>query len=104
MVITISVMPPFTYPSLLPCSHKVITVLCDLQIFSCPTNGNVTRVHCTVTLETGTSSALMTFGAIHHRLEVSCVEVTFSVIYLHVESPLSDPAPPQPRLGRSFAM
>jgi hypothetical protein len=94
MIITMSVMPPFTYPSLSLCSHGVITVLYDLQIFPCPTNGDMTRVHYTVTPKTGTFGALMTFGAIHHRLEASYVEVTFSAIYLHVESPSSDPALP----------
>jgi hypothetical protein len=70
----------------------------------CPTNVDVTCVQCAATLETGTSSALMTFGAIHHRLEASCAEVTFDVIYLHAESPPSDPATPQPRLGRSSVL
>jgi hypothetical protein len=60
----------------------------------CLTNGDVTRVHCAVTLESGTSDALMTFDAIHRHLQVSCAEVTFGVIYLHAESPLSDPASP----------
>jgi hypothetical protein len=73
-------MPPFTYPRLSLCSHEVITVLCDLQIFLCPTNGDVTRVHYATTLETGTSSALMAFGAICRLLEASCAEVTFGVI------------------------
>jgi hypothetical protein len=31
-----SIMPLFTYPNLSPYSHGVITVLWDLQIFSCP--------------------------------------------------------------------
>jgi hypothetical protein len=96
MVITIFVMPPFTNLSISPCSHGIITVLCDLQIFAFPTNGDVTRVHCAATPETGTSGALMTFSAIHHRLGASCVEVTFDVIYLRIESPPSDPALPRP--------
>jgi hypothetical protein len=66
MVITMSIMHSFTYPSLSLCSHGIITVLCDLQIFLCPTNGDVTCVHCVVMLETETSGALVTFGAIHH--------------------------------------
>jgi hypothetical protein len=74
MIITMSVMPPFIYYSLSPCSHGVITVLCDLQIFLCPINGDVTRVHCAAALETGISSALMTFGAIHRHLESSCAK------------------------------
>jgi hypothetical protein len=55
MVITMSVLPPFTYLSLSLCSHGVITVLCDLQIFLCPANGYVIRVPCAVTLKTETS-------------------------------------------------
>jgi hypothetical protein len=93
MVITISVMPLFTYPSILLCSHRVITIICDLQIFSCPSIGDVTHVHCAATLETETSGALMTFSAICHCLEASCSEVTFGMIH-HVKSPPSDPAPP----------
>jgi hypothetical protein len=104
MIITISVMPRFTYPNLSLCSHGIIRVLCDLQIFLCPSNGDVTRVHCAATLETGTSGALMTFDAIHRNLEASCVEVTFGVIYLCTESPLSDLTLPRPRLGRSSAV
>jgi hypothetical protein len=45
MVITISVMFLFTYPNLSLFIHGVITVLYDLQIFPCPTNGDATRVH-----------------------------------------------------------
>jgi hypothetical protein len=89
MVITISVIPLFIYPSLLLCSYRVITVFYDLQIFLYPTNENVTCIHCAATPEIVTSSALMTFGVIHHRLEASNVEVTFGAIYLHVESPPS---------------
>jgi hypothetical protein len=96
MVIIISIMPLFTYPSLSPCNHGVITVLCDLQIFLCPTNGDVTCVHCIVMLETRTFGALMTFGAIHRRLEASCAEVTLGAIYLRTESPPFDPPPPRP--------
>jgi hypothetical protein len=80
-----------SYHILLLYSHGVITVIYDLQIFSCPTNGDVTRVHCVVTLETGTSSVVMTFDAICRRLDASCAEVTFGSIYLHAESPPSDP-------------
>jgi hypothetical protein len=94
MVIIMFVVPLFTYPSLSLCSHGVIIVLCDLQIFPCPTNGDVTRVHCAVMQETGTFGALVTFSAIHRYLEASCAEVTFGAIYLCVESHASDPAPP----------
>jgi hypothetical protein len=93
MVITMFVLPPFTYPSLSLCSHRVITVLCDLQIFSCPTNEDVTCVPCAMTLEIETSGVLMTFSAIRHRLEASCAEVTFGAIR-HAESPPSDLASP----------
>jgi hypothetical protein len=73
-------------------SHGVITILCDLQIFPCPTNGDVTRVHYAVTPESGTSAALMTIRAIHRHLEASCAEVSFGMIYLRTESPPSDQA------------
>jgi hypothetical protein len=86
MVITMSIMPPFTYPNLSLRSHGVITVLYDLQMFLCPTNEKVARVHCAAVLDTGTSSTLMTFGAALHRLEVSDVEVTLGTIS-HRESP-----------------
>jgi hypothetical protein len=84
---------PFIYHNLSLHSHGVIIVLCDLQIFSCPTNGNVTCVPCAATLETETSDVLMTFDAIRYRLEASCAEVTFGAIH-RTESPLSDPASP----------
>jgi hypothetical protein len=93
MVITMSVPPPFTYPSLSLRSHGVISVLCDLQIFLCPTNGNVTCVPCAVTLEAETSGILMTLSAICHRLEASSVEVSFGAIHC-TESSLSDTALP----------
>jgi hypothetical protein len=54
----------------------------------------MTRVHYAATLETGTSGALLTFGAINRHFEASCVEVTFAPSYLHAESPPSDLAPP----------
>jgi hypothetical protein len=91
MVITISILPPFTYPSLSLCSHAVIIVLCDLQIFPCPTNGNMTCVPYAVALKTETSGVLMPLGAIYHRLEASSVEVTFGAIHCAESSP-SDPS------------
>jgi hypothetical protein len=103
MVITMSVLPPFTYPSLSLCSHKVIIVLYDLQIFPCPTNGNMTRVPSAMSLETETSDVLMTLGAICHHLEASSMEVTFGAIRC-AESSLSDLASPKPRPGRSPAV
>jgi hypothetical protein len=44
MAITISVMPPFTYPSISLRSQRVITVRYDLQMFLCPLNSEATRV------------------------------------------------------------
>jgi hypothetical protein len=81
MVITMFVLPLFTYPSLSLHSHEIITVLYDLQIFPYPTNGNVTHVPSTTTLKTETSGVLMTLNAICHLLEASSVEVTFGVIH-----------------------
>jgi hypothetical protein len=103
MVITMSILSLFTYPSLSLRSQGVITVLCDLHIFPCPTNGDVTRVPCVVTLETETSGVLMTINAIRHHLEASCAELTFGTIR-RTESPPSNPAPPRPRLGRCPAV
>jgi hypothetical protein len=96
MVITMSVLPPFTYSNLSLRSHGVITVLCDLQIFLCPANENVTRVPNTVTLRLETSSVLMTLGAVCHHLEASSMKVTFGAIRCADSSP-SDPASPRPR-------
>jgi hypothetical protein len=45
MVIAMSVMPSFIYLDLSPHTHGVIIILCNLQIFSCPTNKRVTRVY-----------------------------------------------------------
>jgi hypothetical protein len=66
---------------------------CDLQIFLCPANGNVTRVPCAVTLKTETSGVRMTLGNIVHRLELSSTEVTFGAIHCDVSSS-SDPTSP----------
>jgi hypothetical protein len=55
-----SVMSPFTYPNMSPYSHGVITVFWDLQIFSCPTNKNVTHVHLVVSPAGKTFGTLMT--------------------------------------------
>jgi hypothetical protein len=86
IIIIISIMHPFTYPKLSLRSHRVITVIYDLQMFLCPTNEKATRVHCTAVLDTGTSSTLMTFGVALHCLEVSDAEVTLGAISHHVES------------------
>jgi hypothetical protein len=82
------VLPPFTYPSLSLRSHEVITILCDLQIFLCYTNGNGTCVPCVGTLKRETSSVQMTLGAICHRLEASSVEVTFGAIHCTALRPI----------------
>jgi hypothetical protein len=95
MIITISILRHLT-TLIYHCAIMKSLVFCDVQIFSCPTNKNVTRVHCATTLETGTSGALMTFGTIHRRLEASCAEITFNTMNFRTESPPSDPAPPRP--------
>jgi hypothetical protein len=93
MVITMFVLPPFTYPNLSLHSHGVITVLCDLQIFPCLTNESMTRVPYAVMLKSETSGVLMTLGAICLRLEACSAELTFSAICSAESSP-SDPASP----------
>jgi hypothetical protein len=95
MVITMSILPPFTYPNLSRRSHGVITVLCDLQIFLCLTNGNVTCVPCATMLNPETSGVLMTLRAICHRLGASSTEVTLNTI-CSAESSMSNPASPRP--------
>jgi hypothetical protein len=96
MVITMSVMPPFTYPNLSLYSHKVITIICDLQIFPCPTNEDVTRVHHNRMSGPWTSCAIMTFVVVLHCLEAFTPDVTSGVNSLRVESPL-------PRCGLTSA-
>jgi hypothetical protein len=61
-------------------------VFCDLQIFLCPTNEDVTCVHRVAALEMGTFGTLMTFGMALHRLEAPDVEVTLSAISHRAES------------------
>jgi hypothetical protein len=99
-----SVLPLFTYPNLSLCSHGVITILHDLQIFLCPMNEEVTCVHCAAVLETGTSSTLMTFDVPLHHLEVSVTKVTLGPISHHVESPLPYLVQPQLQLSRGSTM
>jgi hypothetical protein len=103
MVIIMFVLPPFTYPNLSLRNHGLITVLCDLQIFPCHANENMTCVPYAVTLKSETSGVLMTLGAICHRLEAYSAEVTFGVI-CSTESSSSDPASLRPRPGRSPAV
>jgi hypothetical protein len=69
VVITMSVMSPFTYANLSLYSHQVITILCDLQIFSCPMNKGVTRGCHDRTPDPHTSNVMMTFVVDLHRLE-----------------------------------
>jgi hypothetical protein len=81
-----------------PCSptlvcHYDVTGL--LQIFMCPTNGNVTHVPYAMTLKTETFGVLMTLDAIYHCLEASSTEVTFGAIHCAESSP-SDPASSRP--------
>jgi hypothetical protein len=80
MVITTSVMHPFTCHNLLLHSKGIITVLYDLQMFSCPMNSGMTRVHCLAASETRTSSASMTFGMILRCVKTSSTEMTFDAI------------------------
>jgi hypothetical protein len=103
MVITMSILPTFTFPNLSLRSHGVITVLYDLQIFSCPTNGNVTRVPCATMLKTETSGVLMTLGTFCHRLGASTMKVTFGAVH-SIKNSQSDLASPQARPGRIPAM
>jgi hypothetical protein len=41
MVITMSIISPFTYPNLSLCSKGVITVIHDLHVFSCRTTNSI---------------------------------------------------------------
>jgi hypothetical protein len=76
-----SVLPPFTNPSLSLRSHMVITVIYDLQIFSYPTNEDATRVHYVATLETETSNTPMTFDVVLHYAEAFDAEVALGAIF-----------------------
>jgi hypothetical protein len=82
-----SVLPPFTYPNLSPRSHGVITVFCYLQIFLCPMNEDMTRVHRVVALEMETSGTPMTFDMALHRHEAFDKEVTLGAISHCAEGP-----------------
>jgi hypothetical protein len=87
MIITMYVMPPFTYPNLSLYSHRVITVICDLQIFSCPTNEDVKRVHYATSSDIRTSGVLMTLAEAD-----SSAGVAFSITVPCAGSSLPDPA------------
>jgi hypothetical protein len=91
MVITMSVMPLFTYPNLSLYSHRVITVLYNLQIFLCPMNENVTRVHCATLPDIRTSDVLVTFVATLPCLGAASAGVAFGTI-----SPCAGCPPPYP--------
>jgi hypothetical protein len=79
MVITISVIPLFTYPNLPLYSHMVITVLCDLQVFPCPMNEGATRVDCTVLPYIRISGELMPFTTALLHLGPSSSQWSYSV-------------------------
>jgi hypothetical protein len=51
VVITMSVMPPFTYPNMSLHDHGVITVLHDLQVFPCSLNEGTMCVPRSASLE-----------------------------------------------------
>jgi hypothetical protein len=87
MVITISVMASLTYPNLSLHSHRVITVLRDLQIFPCATNMRVTCVHRNKMPNTRTSCVMMTFIVVLQWLEAVEPEVVSSVNSLIGENP-----------------
>jgi hypothetical protein len=81
MIIIMSVMLPFTYHNLSLYSHRVITVLCDLQIFLCPTNEGVTSVYCATSPDIRTSGILMPFAAALFCLGASSAGVAFSTTF-----------------------
>jgi hypothetical protein len=89
MVITMSVILLFTYPSLSLHSQGIITILYDLQMFPCP---QIVPQHVSTvsqTQVTGTSGVLVTFGMVHRHLEASDTEMTFGAILCFLEgSPL----------------
>jgi hypothetical protein len=60
MIIILSVMPPYTYPSLSLASYRAITILYNLQLFVCPMNDNTTRIPSSQASETETSDVSMT--------------------------------------------
>jgi hypothetical protein len=76
-------LPTLTY-------HRIVTgslQSCDLQIFLCPTNENVTRVHRVAALEMETSGTPMTFDVALHHSKAFDVEVTLGAISHCVEGP-----------------
>jgi hypothetical protein len=80
-------MPPFTYPNLSLYGHGVITVLLDLQIFLCPTNGNATRVLYATSSSARASDMVMSSAVILDHPETSGAEATFGALSSCVESP-----------------
>jgi hypothetical protein len=83
-------MPMFTYPNLSLYSHRVITVLCDLQIFLCPINEDVTCVHCATSPDIRTSGILLTFVATLPHIGAASVGVAFGTISPCARSPPPD--------------
>jgi hypothetical protein len=79
VLITISVIPPFTYSSQWPYKHGVITVIWGLQIFPCPMNWDMTRIHL------ATSSVQRT-----------SVLASFTIVRLRYKKVISDARSPSP--------
>jgi hypothetical protein len=92
MIITLSIMPSFTYPSPSLTNHRAITVLYHLQLFVCPVNDSVTCVPCLTGFGDGGISDVSS-----HHLEASDAVMTRIVIPPHLEGPSLDRPRPQPR-------
>jgi hypothetical protein len=87
MVITLSVMPMFTYPSLSLASQGAIIVLYSLQLFVCRTTDNTTLSPALRASNMETSDISMTPAAIFHRLDASNAVMTLIAIPLCHERP-----------------
>jgi hypothetical protein len=85
MVITMSIMPLFTYSNLSLHSHGVITVHRDLQIFLCPTNEGATRVRYATSPDTRTSSVPITLAAAPLHFGAASAEVAFDAAFPRAE-------------------
>jgi hypothetical protein len=80
-------MPLFIYPNLALYNHEVITVLWDLQICMCPTNGNATRVLYATSSSARASDMVMISAVILYHHETSYTDPTFDTLSSCVESP-----------------
>jgi hypothetical protein len=89
-VITISIMPPFTYPNLSLYGHGVITVFRDLQIFLHPTNGNVTHVLHAMSSSVRVSAMVMISTVICCHPKTSDAGATFGALYSRIEGSLPE--------------